>query len=269
MRLVKTRAEIERLQRAAHITTEAHVAAMKIARAGMYEYEVEAVLHHAFRILGAERLGYPSIVASGSNACTLHYERNDRRMLGGELLLIDAAAEFDYYTADVTRTFPIGPQFTEAQREIYEAVLRAQKECIAEVRPGKTLLAIHERAVEILIEEMRRLKILKGTAAQIRKQRRYTEFFPHGTSHWLGMDVHDIGRYYGTEPGQDRRLLAGQVFTVEPGLYFSPDSDAPAKYKGIGVRIEDDILVTSEGCRVLTSAVPKEVEEIEALRSGS
>jgi Xaa-Pro aminopeptidase len=269
MRLVKSRQEVQRLQMAAHITAEAHINAMKIAKPEMYEYEVEAVLHHAFRMLGAERLGYGSIVASGANACTLHYEVNNRKMQNGDLLLIDAAAEYDYYTADITRTFPVGAAFSESQREIYLAVLRAQKECIAEVRPGKTLRALHDLAAEVLTEELRRLKILKGTTAQILKKKQYAAYFPHGTSHWLGMDVHDIGRYCDTSPGEDRKLQAGQVFTIEPGLYFSPDSNAPAKYKSIGVRIEDDILVTAEGCKVLTTAVPKEVEEIEALRNGS
>ena len=267
MRLLKTRAEIARLQIACNITAEAHVEAMKLTRPGMFEYEIEALVDHSFRARGSKRAGYGSIVAGGANACTLHYESNDQLLHHGDLLLIDAGAEFDFYTADVTRTFPVGREFTEPQRRVYEAVLRAQKECIAEVRPGKTLLALHEHAIEVLIEALRKLQILKGTAAQIRRSQSFREFYPHGTSHWLGMDVHDVGRYYEDKYGVERKLQPGHVFTIEPGLYFGAASSAPSHYKGIGVRIEDDILVTAEGCKVLTSAVPKEVDEIEALRA--
>jgi len=267
MRLVKTKPEIERLQTAAHITAEAHVNAMRFTKPGMFEYEVEAVLYHGFRIHGASRLGYSSIVASGANSCVLHYNANNRRMAEKDLLLVDAGAEFDYYTADITRVFPVGGTFTEEQREVYGAVLKAQKACIAMARPGKTLRDIHDGAVEVLVEELKKLKVLKGPSNSIIKKKEYLAFYPHSTGHWLGMDVHDVGKYYQAKYESARRLQPGMVFTIEPGLYFGLDSPGPSKYKGIGVRIEDDILITSTGCRIMTSGVPKEIEEVESLCS--
>ncbi len=267
MRLVKSKAEIARLQLAGHITAEAHVNAMRVTKPGMYEYEIEAVLYHAFRARGAQRVGYGSIVASGSNACVLHYVANNRRMEDKDLVLVDAGAEFDYYTADVTRVFPVSGTFTKEQREIYSAVLTAQKECIQQARPGKTMHDIHATAVEVLVEEMKKLKILKGPTKSLIKNRDYFPWFPHSTGHWLGMDVHDVGKYYCESYENYRKLQPGVVFTVEPGLYFPPDSNAPARYRGIGIRIEDDILVTANGSQVLTSGVPKEVEEIETICS--
>ena len=267
MRLVKSKPEIDRLQRACDISAESHQNAMRIAKPGMYEYQIEAALFHSFRGNGAKRLGYDSIVASGPNACILHYRNNDRRMVEGDLLLIDAAGEFDFYTSDITRTFPVSGRFTEAQKEIYQAVLDAQKSCIAFAKPGKTMREIHAHAIENLTEGLRRLKILKGPLAQLIKNKDFLPYYPHGTGHWLGMDVHDAGRYYQDEYQQARKLQPGMVFTIEPGLYFALDSKAPARYKGIGVRIEDDVVITPTGCRVLTSAVPKEVEEVEALCS--
>ena len=266
MRLFKTKPEIARLQIAANITGEAHLEAMKITKPGMFEYEVEAILYHAFRIHGASRLGYQSIVASGPNACVLHHRNHTRRLLEKDLVLIDAAAEFDYYTADVTRTFPISGNFSPEQREVYLAVLKAQKNCIRMAKPGQTLRGIHEHATEVLTEELRKLKVLKGTTASLLKKRAYLTFYPHGTSHWLGMDVHDTGTYFGAKWDVARKLEPGMVFTIEPGLYFSPDS-GPARYRGIGVRIEDDILITAGGCKVLTSGIPKEIDEVESLCS--
>jgi Xaa-Pro aminopeptidase len=266
MRLVKSKGEIDRLERASHISAEAHVNAMRIAKPGMFEYEVEAILYHSFRAGGAGRLGYESIVASGPNACCLHYRNNDRRMGEKDLLLVDAGAEYDYYTSDITRTYPVGGTFTQEQREVYQAVLNAQKECIRMVRPGKTLRDIHARAVEVLTEELRKLKVLKGPSAPLIKKRAYYPFYPHNTGHWLGLDVHDAGPYYTGDYDKARKLEPGMVFTIEPGLYFAPDaSSSPARYRGIGVRIEDDILVTSNGCRVLTSGVPKEIDEVESI----
>ncbi len=267
MRLVKSKAEIDRLQRAADISAEAHQNAMRIAKPGMYEYQIEAALFHAFRGNGAKRLGYDSIVASGPNACILHYHENSRRMSEGDLLLIDAGGEYDFYTADITRTFPVSGRFTEAQKDVYQAVLEAQKACIAIAKPGKTMKEIHEHAIEVLTEELKKLKVLKGPTAQLIKNRDFFAYYPHGTGHWLGMDVHDVGRYYQDEYKNARKLTPGMVFTIEPGLYFGLDSKAPARFKGIGVRIEDDIVITQNGCRVLTAAVPKEVEEVEALCS--
>lgn len=267
MRLFKTKAEIDRLQIAGQISAEAHINAMRITKPGMYEYEVEGVLYHAFRAHGAAREGYGSIVASGANACVLHYTENSRRMQDKDLLLIDAGAEFDYYTADITRVFPVGGSFTQEQREVYGAVLTAQKECIKLAKPGGTLAAIHAHAVEVLVEELRRLKILKGSSARLIKNNEYRPYYPHHTSHWLGMDVHDVGRYYNGQYSNHRKLQPGMVFTIEPGLYFAPTSEAPARFKGIGVRIEDDLLVTSGGVKVLTSGVPKEIDEVESICS--
>lgn len=267
LRLVKSASEITCLQVASNITAQAHTEAMRFCKPGMYEFEVEAALFHSFRAAGAGRLGYGSIVASGENACVLHYTSNNRKMTEKDLILIDAGAEYDYYTADITRCFPVGNRFSPEQREIYQSVLLAQKECVAMARPGRTLKDIHNHAVEVLTEELKRLKILKGNTASLIKSEAYRPYYPHGTGHWLGMDVHDLGRYYEETYSNARKLKPGMVFTVEPGLYFGPDSKAPSKFKGIGIRIEDDILITEKGHQVLTSAVPKEVEEIESLRS--
>ena len=267
MRLVKSANEIACLQVAANITAQAHTEAMRYCKPGMYEFELEAALFHSFRAAGAGRLGYGSIVASGENACVLHYVNNQRKMQESDLILIDAGAEYEYYTADITRCFPVGTHFSPEQKEIYQSVLLAQKECVAMAKPGRTLKEIHQHAVEVLTEELKRLKVLKGTTASLIKSEAYRPFYPHGTGHWLGMDVHDLGRYYEETYSNSRKLKPGMVFTVEPGLYFSADSKVPAKFKGIGVRIEDDVLITEKGHHVLTSAVPKEVEEIESLRS--
>ncbi len=265
MRLVKSKAEIERLDYAAQLSAEAHTNAMRMAKPGMFEYEVEAVLHHAFRARGSARVGYGSIVASGPNACVLHYHANSRRMADRDLLLIDAGAEFDYYTADITRVFPVNGRFTVEQREVYSSVLKVQKELVRLVKPGRTLRELHETAVELLTEELRALRVLKGPTKQLVKKKEYFSYYPHGTGHWLGMDVHDAGRYYAEKYENPRKLQAGMVHTIEPGLYFGPE--APARLRGIGVRIEDDVLVTSDGHRVLTSGVPKEIDEIESICS--
>jgi Xaa-Pro aminopeptidase len=266
MRQIKSKPEQQRLEKAAHLSAEAHTQAMKATKAGMFEYEIEAILFHTFRALGAGRLGYESIVASGPNACVLHYRSNNRKLQNEDLLLIDAGAEYDFYTADITRTMPVSAKFTTAQAEIYRAVLLAQKECIKIVRPGKTMKEIHETAVEVLTEELIALKILKGKKSDLIQKKLYHPYYPHGTGHWLGMDVHDVGRYYQGTYDKPKKLEAGMVFTIEPGLYFSPSGEGPSRYKGTGIRIEDDILVTSNGCKVLTSGVPKEIEEIESLR---
>ncbi len=267
LRLIKSRPEIERLARAGEISAEAHQNAMRITKPGMYEYQIEAALFHAFRANGAKRLGYDSIVASGPNACVLHYHENSRKMAEGDLLLIDAGGEYEHYTADITRTFPVSGRFSDPQAEVYQAVLDAQLSCIKMARPGKTMKDLHEHAVEVLTEKLKELKILKGPTKQLIKEKAYHPYYPHGTGHWLGMDVHDVGRYYVDTYDQPRKLVPGMVFTIEPGLYFGLDSKAPPKFKGIGVRIEDDILVTANGCRVLTSAVPKEIDQVEAMCS--
>lgn len=265
MRLIKNKAEIERLERATHISAEAHVNAMRITKPGIYEYEVEAALFHSFRGGGAGRVSYNPIVAGGTNACVLHYTSNDCRLNEKDLLLVDAGAEFDYYAADITRVWPVGGAFSKEQREVYGAVLTAQKRAIGAVRPGRTLVEIHTLAVEILVEELKRLKVLRGPTRNLIKKKEYFQYYPHNTSHWLGMDVHDVGEYVTPDSHRFRRLEPGMVFTIEPGLYLAPDSQAPARYKGIGVRIEDDIVVTPTGYKVLTSGAPKEIEEIESL----
>jgi Xaa-Pro aminopeptidase len=265
MRVFKTKYEIEKQSRACQISAEAHCLAIQKAAAGQYEYQVQSLIEQDFKAKGAARVGYGSIVASGDNACTLHYIENTKMLKEGELLLIDAGAEYEYYSGDITRTFPVSKKFSKEQKEIYSAVLKVQKECIKMVKPGLRYKEIHNCAVEGLSEELRKLKILTGTTKSIIEKKEYFKYFPHGTGHWLGMDVHDAGYYFDKSYDTPRKIEANMVFTIEPGLYFGKGS--PAKYQGIGVRIEDNILVTNNGCKVLTSHVPKEVEEIEALRS--
>jgi len=265
MRLVKTPAEIERLKTAVDISARSHVNAMKVAAPGMHEFEVEADLFKYFRAHGAGRLGYPSIVASGPNACVLHYHNNSRVLQKNDLLLIDAGAEYDYYTADITRTFPVRRKFSKEERDIYQAVLKTQLACIKMAKPGTTMNALHKKSVEILVEELKKLKVLKGASKKLIDDETYKNFYPHGIGHWLGMDVHDVGRYYVSKYDNHRKLEPGMTLTIEPGLYFGPFSKGPAKYKGIGVRIEDDILITKNGCQVLSKDIPKEIEEVEKL----
>lgn len=265
-RLIKSVAEVEVLERAAAITASGHVAAMRGARPGRAEYEVQADVEAAFRGGGAVREGYPSIVASGPNACILHYHENDRRMRAGDLLLLDAGAEIDLYTADITRTFPVSGKFSPAQRRIYALVLEAQKSAIAAVRPGAAWNAPHTAAVRSLTRGLVDLGLLpRRPLAKLIAKAAYKRFYMHGTSHWLGIDVHDVGPYQDAS-GKPIRLRAGMVLTVEPGLYFGPrDRTVPKEYRGIGVRIEDDVLVTPRGRRVLTAGTPKEIAEVEAL----
>ena len=261
MRLRKSQDEIDQMRAAAHITREAHELAMQRARPGMREYEIEALLIDTFRRHGSERPAYGSIVGSGPNACVLHYRRNDRSIEPGDLLLIDAGCEYGYYASDVTRTFPVGRDFSAEQQAIYELVLEAQSEGIAATRPGTTLDAIHGLCVEVVSRGLVRLGLLAGDVAQIIEQQRYKRFFMHRTSHWLGMDVHDVGAYF--ENGSARKLAPGMVLTVEPGIYIAPDDQSvPASWRGIGVRIEDDVVVTSADHDVLTAGIPKTVDEV-------
>ncbi len=264
-RLIKDRYEIAALEKAASIAAAGHLRAMREAAPGMMEYELQAELEAEFRRRGSRRNGYDSIVASGSNACILHYISNDRRMKGGDLVLVDAGAEADYYTADITRSFPVSGSFSEAQSEVYGVVLRAQKAAIRAVGPGKLWNAPHRAAIRAIVDGLLELGILKGKRKTHIDKQTYRRWFMHGTSHWLGMDVHDAGGYL--EPdGKPRRLRPGMVLTVEPGLYFGrKDGRVKKKYRGIGIRIEDDVLVTRGGSRVLTTAAPKEIRDIEAL----
>ena len=264
MRLFKTEEEIALMQRSADIASEAHREAMRSARPGMKEYEVEALIEYIFRKNGASAPAYNSIVGGGANATILHYINNDAELKDGELLLIDAGAEYEGFASDITRAFPVSGRFTEAQRDIYQLVLDCQERCIEMIAPGVTLDEMHERSVEILTEGMVRLGLLQGDAKKLIEEEGYKKFYMHRLGHYLGMDVHDVGVYHAD--GQPRPIEAGIVMTVEPGLYIAEDAEGiPDKYRGIGVRIEDDVLVTVDGRRVLTDKAPKQIEEIEAL----
>jgi len=264
MRVVKSAEEIEIMQTAADIAAEAHCEAMKAAKPGMHEYQLEALIEQVFRRHGAAAPAYTSIVGAGPNATVLHYINNDGELRDGDLLLVDAGAEYKGYASDITRTFPINGRYTKPQRDIYDLVLKAQMACVEMVRPGVTHDQLKQRSIEILTEGMVELGLLAGKTDELIKEKKYEKFYMHGLGHMLGIDVHDVGRYYyGTE---SRALEPGVVMTVEPGIYIAPNSeDVPEKYLGIGVRIEDDVLCTSNGPRVLTNKVPKHPEEIEAL----
>lgn len=263
MRLVKTPGDLALLRRAVDISCEGHRAAIQAIRPGAYEYEIDAVLGYIFRKNGSPRCGYASIVASGPNSTVLHYTRNDRLIGQGELVLIDAGAEFGYYTGDVTRTMPASGEFSEAQRVLYQLVLDAQLEAINAIRPGAKFIEPHNRAVRVLTEGFLRLGLLEGEIDKLIEEDAIKKFCLHRTSHWLGMDVHDAGPY---KVADEWRLLEpGMVMTVEPGLYIAEDSEGvDPRYLGIGIRIEDDVLVTVDGNEVLSSSVPKTIGEIEA-----
>jgi Xaa-Pro aminopeptidase len=304
MRLRRSPAEVVRQRRAGEISRDGHLEAMRFAAPGLYEYQVQAAMEFVFREAGSPRNGYPSIVASGSNACILHYSENRRRLESGDLLLIDAACEYGYFSADITRTFPVNGSFTAAQRRIYELVLQAQLAAIAAARPGNRYDAIHDAARRVLTEGLVALGILPRGVDDSLAMHHYREFYMHGTGHWLGMDVHDVGDY--RVQREARILEPGMVLTVEPGLYFDPDREKvtfwlreynelemwerrdrlgvaaaqaqeeeekaraekiehviPRDALGIGVRIEDDILITADGCEILTVGTPKTVDEVE------
>jgi Xaa-Pro aminopeptidase len=264
MRVLKSPEEIELMQRAADIAAEAHVEAMKAVRPGMKEYEVEALIEQIFRRQGAVGPSYTSIVGAGANATVLHYINNDGELRDGELLLVDAGAEYKGYASDITRTFPINGRYSKAQREIYDLVLETQMSCVEMVRPGVTHDELKTHSVEMLTEGMVKLGLLKGEPAELIKEEKYKQFYMHGLGHLLGIDVHDVGIYYYDK--QSRALEPGVVMTVEPGIYVAPDTkDIPEQYLGIGVRIEDDVLCTANGPRVLTAKVPKQADQIEAL----
>jgi Xaa-Pro aminopeptidase len=304
LRLRRAPAELTRHRRACEISREGHTEAMRFARPGLHEYEVQAALEFVFRASGSPRNGYPSIVASGPNACILHYTENRRRMEDGDLLLIDAGCEYGYHTADITRTFPVNGRFTPPQRTIYDLVLKAQLAALAAARPGTRYETIHETARRVLTQGLVTLGVLPRGVEESLAMHHYREFYMHGTGHWLGMDVHDVGDY--KIRGVSRVLEPGMVLTVEPGLYFDPERESatyylreyreedlwdrryrlgiaaakkleeeekakaekithpiPREYRGIGVRIEDDVIITETGCEVLTAGTPKTVDEIE------
>jgi len=267
MRLYKSRSEIRVMRTAAKVACQAHRRAMQVCRPGMHEYEIEAELQHEFRRAGM-LTAYPSIVGGGRNGCILHYTRNSDPLQDGDLLLIDAGAEYDCYASDITRTFPVNGRFSPAQKTLYEVVLAAQAAAIAQVKPGNHWDAPHTAAVRVLTRGLLKLGILKGKPAALIKSEAYRSFYMHRTGHWLGMDVHDVGDY--KVGGEWRVLEPGMVLTVEPGLYIPEGSKGVAKkWWNIGIRIEDDVLVTRDGNEVLSTAVPKRVADIEALMAGN
>ena len=263
LRLIKDADELNTMRRAAEISTGAHVRAMRAARAGGTEYQIEAELLHEFRRHGAQSPAYTSIVASGANACVLHYVSNDAPLKDGDLLLIDAGCELDGYASDITRTFPVNGRFSGAQKAVYELVLAAQAAAIAEVRAGNTWNAPHDAAVKVLAQGFIDLKLLGGSLQEALEKETYRQFYMHRTGHWLGLDVHDAGDY--KRDGQWRTLQPGMVLTVEPGCYIRPAAGVPEAFANIGVRIEDDVVVTDAGCEILTRAAPKSVRDIEAV----
>ena len=267
-RLIKAPEEIRIMRRAAEVSVQGHLRAMRVCKPGLREYEIEAELAHEFASRGMRSQAYPSIVAGGANACVLHYTENDAILRDGDLLLIDAGAESENYAADITRTFPINGKFSNAQRLIYELVLEAQLAAIDAVRPGRTWNEPHDAAVKVLTRGLVRLGLLEGKTSKLIKDEAYKRFYMHRTGHWLGMDVHDVGAY--RLDGKWRAFEPGMVLTVEPGLYIAPDcEDVDPIWRGIGIRIEDDVLVTEGGCEVLTAALPKTVADIEAFMADS
>ncbi len=264
MRLYKSRAEITAMRKAAKISAQAHKRAMQMCRPGLMEYQLEAELKYVFMQGGAREPAYPPIVGGGANSCILHYTENNQMLNDGDMLLIDAGAEYHGYASDISRTFPVNGMFSRAQREVYEVVLQAQYAAINKVKPGNHWNEPHEAAIEALTEGMAELGILKGKPRQLIKDQAYTRYYMHRTGHWLGMDVHDVGDY--KVEGEWRTFEPGMVLTVEPGLYLPAGSKGLAKkWWNIGVRIEDDVLVTETGNDVLTRDAPKTIAEIEAL----
>ncbi|MCT7960480.1 aminopeptidase P N-terminal domain-containing protein [Laspinema sp. D1] len=262
LRLVKSPAELELMRKAAEISVKAHIHAQEFAQPGRYEYEIQAEMEHLFRLQGGNGFAYPSIVASGGNSCILHYIENDRQLQENDLLLIDAGCAYGYYNADITRTFPVSGTFTPEQQTIYDIVLEAQKQATAQVQPGNPYSKIHDTAVRVLVEGLMEIGLLTGDIEELIKEEKYKPFYMHRTGHWLGLDVHDVGVYQNGEEPQN--LQPGNVLTVEPGIYIGLETkpvegqpEIPDCWRGIGVRIEDDVLVTPDGHEVLTEGVPK------------
>jgi Xaa-Pro aminopeptidase len=271
MRLHKDEEEVDMMQRAADIAAEAHVLAMKKVKPGMNEFQVESLIESYMRQKGASGVAYNSIVGGGANATILHYVENNMPLKDGDLILIDAGAEYKGYASDITRTFPVNGKYTKAQREVYDVVLDVQEQCIEYTKTGNTVKKRQEFSIELLTEGMKKLGLLKGNTRDLIKKKSYMKYYMHGVGHYLGLDVHDAGRYFTDQGAKSSKPFApGMVLTVEPGLYIPPDDkSAPSKYRGIGVRIEDDVLVTENGNLNLTSKVPKDPDEIEALMAKS
>ena len=271
MRLIKDGEEQATMLRAATISGQAHARAMRTSRPGMHEYEIEAELLHEFRRNGAQAPAYNSIVASGANACVLHYSANDALVKDGDLVLIDAGCELDGYASDITRTYPVNGRFSAPQRELYQLVLDAQEAALQAIRPGQPYQSVHDAAVRVLVQGMLDFGLLdQGKYASLDEaiaSKSYTQFYMHGTGHWLGMDVHDVGLYRDVQATgkPSRPLEPGMVLTVEPGIYVRPAEGVPEQYWNIGIRIEDDVLVTASGHTILSAAAPKTIAEIEQL----
>ncbi|MEA5468195.1 aminopeptidase P N-terminal domain-containing protein [Spirulina sp. 06S082] len=270
LRQIKSAREIELVRKAVKVAVEAHNRALEFAKPGVYEYQIQAEIEHTFGSYGMTP-AYPSIVASGENSCILHYIENKRQVQKGDLLLIDAGSSYHYYNSDITRTFSVGASFSKEQQSIYELVLEAQLQAISQIKPGNDYKTIHDTAVCVLVGGLLDLGLLKGDFEQIIEEEKYKPFYMHRTGHWLGLDVHDAGVYqYGEE--KSVILQPGHILTVEPGIYISPhikpaeeQPEIPERWRGIGIRIEDDILVTEDGCEVLTAGVPKSVEEMQKI----
>ncbi|WXB11045.1 aminopeptidase P N-terminal domain-containing protein [Pendulispora albinea] len=261
-RLFKSEDDLVKMRKAAAITAEAHVRAMAMARPGMNEAEIEGMFLETFRRRGAKRAAYQPIVGSGPNTTVLHYIENGRMMEEGDLLLIDAGAEYEYFASDVTRTFPVSGTFSREQRALYEVVLEAQLESIAACRAGTPIDAVHDRAVEVVTRGLVRLGLLSGEPEKLIAEEKYKPFFMHRSNHWLGMDVHDVGGYF--VGAKVRPLEPGMVLTVEPGVYISKNfTNVPPEWRGIGIRIEDDVAITEREPEVLTGAIPKSVDDVE------
>ena len=267
MRLHKNEGEIELMAKAGEIAAEAHILAMQECKAGMNELQIESIIEHYFRMNNASGVAYNSIIGGGGNATILHYVENNMELKDGDLLLIDAGCEYKGYASDITRTFPVSGKYTKAQKEVYDIVLETQLACVEATKTGTTVKKRQDLSIEMLTEGMKKLGLLKGKTKDLIKKKKYEKYYMHGVGHYIGMDVHDAGRYFNDQTAKDSRPFApGMVLTVEPGLYIPPDDkDAPAKYRGIGIRIEDDVLVTEEGNRNLTDKVPKETEAIEEI----
>ncbi|KMK07156.1 Xaa-Pro aminopeptidase [Pluralibacter gergoviae] len=266
LRLFKSAEELEVMRRAGEITALAHTRAMQKCRPGMFEYQLEGEIHHEFTRHGARYPSYNTIVGGGENGCILHYTENESELRDGELVLIDAGCEYQSYAGDITRTFPVNGKFTPAQRAIYDIVLESLETALRLYRPGTSIAEVTNAVVRIMVTGLANLGILKGEVDQLILDNAHRPYFMHGLSHWLGLDVHDVG-YYGTD--RSRILEPGMVLTVEPGLYIAPDADVPAEYRGIGIRIEDDIVITSDGNENLTASVVKRADDIEALMAAA
>ncbi|MGB5446007.1 MAG: Xaa-Pro aminopeptidase [Psychromonas sp.] len=267
MRLIKTEYEIELMSEAAEISAAGHIRAMQVCQPGMWEYQLASEIHYEFAQQGAPNVAYNSIVAGGHNACILHYTENNQQLHKGDLVLIDAGAEYKGYAGDITRTFPVNGVFSYHQAQLYQLVLDIQVSAISQVKPGIALVNINKSAIKKLVDGLLELGIMEGDSEQLIKDQAYKTFYMHGIGHYLGLDVHDVGLYGTSE--NPRLLEVGMVITIEPGLYISEDADVDDVWKGIGIRIEDDVLVTKNGAEVLSADVPKSINEIEALMANA